>query len=131
MGYAGRILDDSQITPENPKYLFPETRERNGVIHRFDLTAILYNVHRAFGAFGRSEKLVVTDGFENAWRAHQLGLGRVVGLLGGVCSPTQAGQILRLVERVAEIDYFSGNAPSEEFWKAVGQGRAVRWTEVS
>jgi len=124
VGYAGRILDDSLITPENPKYLFPETRERNGVIHRFDPGEILYNAHRV-GAC--SERLMVAGEIEDVWRVRQKMMGRVVGLLGIECGLTQAGEILRLAEKTFHLDYLSANPPSEWFWQTVGRIYPIRW----
>src|ERR1700730_6519508 len=43
VGYAGRVIDDAAISEDNPKYKFPGGRKRNGVIHEFRKSFLLYN----------------------------------------------------------------------------------------
>jgi DNA primase len=124
VGYAGRILDDSQITPENPKYLFPETRERNGVTHRFDPGEILYNGHRASG---RIDRLTIADEPELVWRAYQGQLGMAVGLIGAQANPESLKFVLRGLRNGEAVRYHAATPPPEFLWKAVGSERPILW----
>ena len=124
VGYAGRILDETAISPENPKYLFPETRERNGVIHRFDPTVLVYNVHREMDPV---KPLVVAAEPELVWRKHQEGAQATIGLFGPDCSATQVRMILSLSKKVGRIAYSSTIPPSGNFWREVGRQRAIQW----
>ena len=46
LGYAGRVIDDTAITKENPRYRFPSRREHEGKIYEFRKTLFLYNGFR-------------------------------------------------------------------------------------
>src|SRR5205814_99745 len=35
VGYAGRLVDNEMIDEEHPRYLFPGSRNRDGVVHEF------------------------------------------------------------------------------------------------
>ena len=124
VGYAGRILDESQISPENPKYLFPENRERNGVIHRFDTGEILYNAHRVSG---RLDKLVIVDEPELVWRAYQGQLGTVVGLIGAQVTPESLKFVLRGLKNGEPVRYHAATPPPEILWKALGTEHPILW----
>src|SRR5258706_731975 len=43
IGYAGRVVDDSTITEDNPRYRFPGARKRDGQLFEFRKTLFLYN----------------------------------------------------------------------------------------
>ncbi len=124
VGYAGRILDDSQISPVNPKYLFPEARERNGLVHRFDPGEILYNGHRALGNIDR---LVIADEPELVWRSHQRRLGTVVGLIGVQTNPENLKLVLRGIKNGEAVRYHAATPPPEFFWKALGSEHPLFW----
>lgn len=46
IGYAGRVVDDTTINEENPRYRFPGARERDGKTYEFRKTTFLYNGFR-------------------------------------------------------------------------------------
>src|ERR1022692_2749751 len=45
IGYAGRVVNDLEISEDNPKYKLPGRRKRKGVIHEFRKSLLLYNEH--------------------------------------------------------------------------------------
>ena len=49
VGYGGRVVDDSTINEDNPRYRFPGARERDGKILEFRKTLFLYNGFRIKG----------------------------------------------------------------------------------
>lgn len=94
IGYAGRVVDDATITEENPKYLFPGTRERKGSVYEFRKSLFLYNGHRIVAPV---EDLAVVEGFASVWWFSQAGIGNVVAVMGASCSEEQARLIVSLV----------------------------------
>ena len=46
IGYAGRLIDDSQVSADNPRYSFPANRERDGVVREFRKSELVYNASR-------------------------------------------------------------------------------------
>ncbi|MFO1458230.1 MAG: CHC2 zinc finger domain-containing protein [Verrucomicrobiota bacterium] len=113
VGYAGRILEDGRISPENPKYVFPERRERNGVAHEFRRGEILYNAHRI--STPGDEVLVVSE-VEAAWTLHQCGWSTVVAVMGSGVSTTQLEILDRLVSPVGRIFVLGGlDTPPDDY----------------
>ncbi len=104
IGYAGRVVDDELISPENPKYLFPSERERDGKIHKFMKSLVLYN---GDGILGPVKDLVVVEGFPAVWWLWQNGVQNVVGLMGASCSKEQAALIVDLVEPTGVVWVFA------------------------
>src|ERR1039458_7636107 len=64
IGYAGRVVDDSTITEDNPRYRFPGERNRDGKIFEFRKTLFLYNGYRIKAPV---DDLVVVEGFTGVW----------------------------------------------------------------
>lgn len=87
VGYAGRLVDDSLIDADHPRYLFPGQRERDGVVHEFRKSMLVYNLHRLSAPV---EEVIVVEGFASVWWLHQHGYINVVSLMGSSCSPEQA-----------------------------------------
>ncbi|MBM3840777.1 MAG: toprim domain-containing protein [Verrucomicrobia bacterium] len=94
IGYAGRLVDDNAIDKEHPKYLFPGTREKDGVTHEFRKSEFLYNGHRIKGPV---DNLVTVEGFASVWRLTQAGFRDVVALMGSDLGDKQADLILSLL----------------------------------
>lgn len=90
VGYAGRLVDDDGIDDEHPKYLFPGQRVRDGVLHEFRKSMLVYNLHRLSGEVN---DLIVVEGFASVWWLHQSGYVNTVSLMGSSCSPEQASLI--------------------------------------
>ncbi len=93
IGYAGRVVDDALISPENPKYRLPGTRERDGKVFEFSTGAFLFNANHIKGPVA---DLIVVEGFFDGFRLHQCGWTNVVALMGSSCSEAQAEIIRRL-----------------------------------
>jgi DNA primase len=77
VGYAGRLVDDSAIRDDNPKYRFPSARERDGKRFEFHKSLLLYNEHRLLGPVS---DLLVVEGFASVWWLWQHGCSDVVAL---------------------------------------------------
>ena len=77
IGYAGRTLSEIPSRVANACYSFPESRERHGVLLKFERSLVLYNANRV--STSRDELIVVT-GFDSVWWLHQCGISNVVGI---------------------------------------------------
>ncbi len=95
IGYAGRVVDDSLIGEDNPKYRFPGDRERNGKRYAFEKSRFVYNGHHITTPVS---DLVVVEGFASVWWMFQNNQPNVVALMGASCSEHQADEIIRLVK---------------------------------
>jgi hypothetical protein len=110
IGYCGLILDEKDVVPGTPKYLFPSDREVNGVSHVFDPTKFLYNGFRVQDA----RDLIIVQECHTVWALWQGGLGNVVALMENHCSAEQAelvnimtppnGRVWLLTDMSAESD---------------------------
>jgi DNA primase len=94
IGYAGRVVDDGAVTEQNPRYLFPAPREREGKRHEFHKSEFLY---RGFEIEPPVSELVIVEGFASVWWLRQCGVGNVVALMGASCSDAQAKLIVDLL----------------------------------
>lgn len=129
VGYAGRVVDDSKISEDNPKYKFPGRRERDGVIYEFSKSLLLYNAHRMTTAI---DDLAIVEGFTSVWWLTQAGIVDVVGTMGGTCSFTQARMITSRITPRGRLWIFSDGDPAgerfaAELFRLVGSERFVRW----
>ena len=106
VGYAGRIVDDSKIDEDNPKYLFPGKREKGGEVFEFHKSAVLYNENNIVVG---GNKLVVVEGFTDVWRVLQAGFKKVVGIMGSSVSEEQITQILDLVREGGSVFIMTDN----------------------
>lgn len=94
IGYAGRIVDDSKINEQNPKYKLPSSRLRNDVVHEFRKSLFLYSGHR----IGKPVRdLLVVEGYSSTWWLWQHGYANTVALMGDSCSAEQAELIVQQV----------------------------------
>jgi len=95
VGYAGRIIDDSMVDENTPKYRFPGTREVDGKTHEFRKNDLLYNYHRLRTPV---RHLVIVEGFFHVWRLHQAGIS-AVSVMGSSISERQLELILSLSKK--------------------------------
>ncbi len=87
VGYAGRIIDDSAINEDTPRYMFPPKRETDTSIIEFHRSEILFNLHNLRD---RPPRLViVVEGFFPAFWLWQNGYQNVVALMGSSMSEVQ------------------------------------------
>lgn len=100
VGYAGRLTDDNTISKENPKYLFPGTRKREGKTHEFQKSLLLYNAHRMNAPL---DAIVVVEGFPSVWWLTQNGYPNCVSIMGSHMSDKQKDLILDLVSKSGRI----------------------------
>jgi DNA primase len=95
IGYAGRLLEEEEADRENPLYLFPAKRERNGTVFDFDRSLFLYNGARIKKP---CDNLIVVQDFEAVWWLNQNGFPDAVALMGDDCSGRQLEFIVRLAK---------------------------------
>jgi DNA primase len=132
IGYAGRVVDDAQITDENPKYRFPAPREHEGKRFEFSKSLFLYNGH---GIAAPVDDLVVVEGFASVWWLHQHGHPNVVGLMGANASPEQAALIVGMVPRRSRVWILAdgnqaGRYCAEGLFRLIAPYRFIRWIEL-
>lgn len=132
IGYAGRLVDDGAISDENPRYLFPSKRERDGRVIEFRKTHFVYNGHRVKKP---RDDLGVVTGFTSVWWLHQNGLPCVVATMGPECSDEQAELIVSLVKPQGRIWIVPDGAKSGEKFAEVllpklTPHRFVRWVKL-
>jgi DNA primase len=130
IGYAGRLVFDEAIDEQNPKYLFPSRREREGKVVEFAKSLFVYHGH------AMTEKplrdIVVVQGFPAAWWLWQHGYRDVVALMSATCTTDQAVEILKLTSRTARIWCFTdsdkaGEKCAHSLFTEIGQQRFCKW----
>jgi DNA primase len=94
IAYAGRLVDETQISPERPKYLFPGSRFHQNQTYEFKKSLVLYNAHRLKAPL---PNLIVVEGFASVWWLTQCGFPHGVALMGSSMSSEQAEIIRTLV----------------------------------
>ena len=132
IGYAGRAVDDSTVSEDNPKYRFPGKRERNWIIYEFHKSAFLYNGHRLPLPLN---DLIVVEGFPGVWWLFQSGIENSVGLMGASCSEEQADAIVSLVAPAGRVWVFTdgddaGVRCAESILIHVAPHRFTRWVKM-
>jgi DNA primase len=132
VGYAGRLVDDSAVSDEKPKYLFPGSRERDGKTFEFRKLLFLYN---GFAA-GKVKNLVVVEGFASVWWLWQHGRPNTASLMGGSCSDEQATPIVDALEPggcvwVMPDGDEAGDRCAEAVLRVVSPHRSVRWAKLA
>ena len=138
VGYAGRVVDDSKITEDNPRYRFPGERERDGKIFEFRKTLFLYNGYRIKAPV---DDLIVVEGFTGVWWLFQNGLSNVVATMGADCSERQAELIVSLVKPNGMVWIMpDGSVPgkltdaglrcAQSLLMQISPYRAVRWVKL-
>lgn len=133
VGYAGRFVDDALVGKDNPKYLFPGERERNGVVHEFRKGLLLYNLHRLPA---QVDSLVLVEGFASVWHLTQIGITPVVAVMGASVSPEQAMLAVQRVTGGGQIVIFTdgdeaGGRCAVSAFSEIASHRLVRWARLS
>jgi DNA primase len=134
IGYTGRLADDDAIDQEHPKYRFPSKRERDGVLHEFRKSELLYNQHRVM-AEGVVEELIVVEGAFDVMWLWQLGYRHTVALLGSSCSDIQAQRLIDSVSKAGLIWIFTdgddpGRRCASELLAKLATQRLVSWVQA-
>jgi DNA primase len=129
IGYAGRLVDGFEVTPEQPLYMWPTERERLGNKLVFDRSAFLYHEH-IFQA--QVTDLVVVQSPESAWQVFQAGIQWVVALMGESPSVEQSETIIYLTQPTGRVWLLpDGNKVGErcagELFYDIGQHRFCTW----
>lgn len=129
IGYAGRLVDDSLVGSENPKYRLPGSREREGTVYEFSKGAFLFNANRVEAP---ASDLIVVEGFFSIFHLHQCGFTSAVALMGSSCSPEQADLIVKLTAQGGRVWIMPDGDPAgrrcgENLLAQVAPYRFVRW----
>jgi DNA primase len=132
VAYAGRVINDRSITDENPKYLLPGPRERDGKLYEFQKSKILYNAHRIVG---KVSDLIVVEGFPGTWWLTQHEYMNTVAVMGSDCSETQSKLILEKVEMDGRIWILTdgdeaGRRLADSLLVQLSPYRFVRWAKL-
>jgi DNA primase len=132
VGYAGRLVDDRLVSEESPKYLFPGKRTRNGVLHEFKKTHLLYNSDRLTSPVN---DLVIVEGFASVWWLTQMDVANVVALMGWAMSEEQADIVTELVPPSGRIWVMpdgdrSGVQCAESVFERLGPARFLQWFKL-
>lgn len=132
IGYAGRLVDDTKITDDNPKYRLPAKRLRSGKTLEFRKALFLYNGHRLTKPVS---DLIVVEGFPSVWWLHQQGYPDTVATMGAECSDEQAAEIVALVKPSGRIWIMpDGDKAGERFAQVLlsrlAPERFVRWVKL-
>lgn len=132
LGYAGRLTKDADISEQNPKYMFPGERERNGTVLEFRKSLLLYNSHRIAP---KVSDLIVVEGFPSVWWLHQNNYSNAVALMGSDCSEEQAKLIVERIKPVGRIWLMSdgdaaGDHCAETILPQIAPHRFVRWVKL-
>lgn len=132
VGYAGRVVDDAAITKDNPRYLFPTERNRDGVTHVFRRSEFLYD---GFRVETPVDNLVVVKGFTGVWWLDQHGYFPAVATMGADCSEAQARQIVALAKPGGRIWLMpdgdaAGVRHAHSLLAQVAPYRLMRWVKL-
>jgi DNA primase len=132
IGYAGRVVDDSAVSEDNPRYRFPGERNRDGKIFEFRKTLFLYN---GFRFKEPHEELIVVESFTSVWWLWQNGLPNVVATMGADCSESQAELIAALVKPGGRVWIISdgaaaGDRHAQSILTKVSRHRFCRWVKL-
>jgi len=132
IGYAGRVVDDSKITEDSPRYRFPGTRERDRKLFEFRKTLFLYN---GFRFREPVDDLIVVESFTSVWWLSQNGLPNVVATMGADCSEKQAELVVSLVKPSGHAWMLTDGDPAGDrharsHFAKVSLRRFVRWVKM-
>jgi DNA primase len=133
VGYAGRIVDDTLIDENNPKYKFPGTRDHKGITYEFRKSEFLYGGYQTKEPV---DDLVVVEGFPSVWWLRQNDIPNVVALMGWSCSENQATLIASHTKPKGRVWLVSdgddaGNRCAESVLPQVAKHRFTRWVKLS
>jgi DNA primase len=129
VGYAGRLTKDAEISEQSPKYLFPGTREKDGVKLEFRKSLLLYNAHRIRGPV---DHLFVVEGFPAAWALWQAEFRNAVALMGSSCSVEQGELIVAMTKPDGRVWVIpdgdkAGEQCAKSMFEHVSPHRFCRW----
>ena len=132
IGYAGRLVDDAEISEESPKYKLPGDRERDGTVYEFRKSEFVFNGHRLETPL---DDLVVVEGFFGTMWLHQAGYPNVVALMGASCSERQATLLVDLLQPSGRLWVMpdgddAGEKCACNVLSAVAPLRFVRWVKL-
>jgi DNA primase len=132
IGYAGRLVDESAVNEDNPRYLFPPKREKEGVIHEFHKSDFVYN---GFQIRGSVDNLVVVESFTSVWWLWQHGFKNAVAVMGSTCSERQAEHIAKLCHEAGRVWLLpdgdeAGMRCAETLLRLISPHRFVRWVRL-
>jgi DNA primase len=132
VGYSGRVVDDSKIGEDNPRYRFPGERERDGEIYEFRKTVFLYN---AFRIKGPVDDLIVVEGFTSVWWFFQNDFPNTVATMGADCSEKQGELILPLVKPGGSVWIMpdgdkAGERHAQSLLTLISPHRLMRWLKL-
>jgi DNA primase len=132
IGYAGRLVDDTKIDAEHPRYLFPSSREREGKVYEFRKSLFLYNLERIARPV---DELAVVEGFASVWHCWQNRVAQVVSLMGASCSVEQAKLIVDRVSPSGRVWVMSdadeaGERCAASVLAQVAPFRDCRWAKL-
>jgi DNA primase len=132
IGYAGRVVDDSLVTEENPSYRFPTAREHDGKRFEFDKSLFLYHAHAVLAP---AKDLILVSSFRSCWWLWQHGFPHTISVMGSGCSSQQSAIIVGMVPRDGRVWVFTdgtkvGRYLAEEILRLVTPYRFCRWVEL-
>lgn len=132
VGYAGRLVDDSRVGRDRPKYLMPPPRVREDRRYAFYKSLLLYN---GFQVAGPVDDLIVCEGFASVWWLWQCGFPNAVAVMGSACSDRQAALILRLVRQGGRVWLFpdgddAGRRCAADALPRLAPYRFVHWVRL-
>ncbi len=133
IGYAGRIVDDQSVGDNNPRYLFPGKREREGRMIEFRKSLFVYN---GFRIKSPVNDLVVVEGFASVWWLTQAGFPAAVATMGTDSSEKQTELIVSLVTPKGKIWIMpdgdsAGEKQAQLLLATLSAYRPVRWAKLS
>ena len=133
IGYAGRVVDDSAIGEDNPRYRFPGERKRDGTIFEFRKTLFLYN---GFQIKAPVDDLIIVEGFTGVWWLDQNGLPSVVATMGADCSEKQAELIVSSVKPDGHVWIVpdgdkAGQRHAQTLLTLISPHRFMRWVKMA
>ena len=111
IGYAGRLVDESKIGPDDPMYLLPGRRERKGIVYDFNTSLFLYNGHEITEPV---DNLILVERFTDVWHLWQELGATVVGLMGSSYSPEQVELIANSVRTGGNVWLISNGDDTDE-----------------
>lgn len=133
IGYAGRLVDDSQINGEHSKYLFPGSRDRDGTVYEFRKGEFLFN---GFRLETPADDILIVEGFFSLFWMMQCGYENIVALMGATCSAKQAELLLKMTKPSSRIWVIpDGDKAGERCAASVltqtAHQRFVRWIKLA